>query len=75
MGWGWKYWKKVIERYHVLAEYRGKIFMAVRRFPKDYLFSGDICRNKLKSIQFPERLKYAHNTFKNCVHAKKDFFW
>lgn len=62
------------ERYHVLAEYR-KDFYGSTKVRKDYYFLGTFAGTNLKSIQFPERLKYAaYNTFKNCLRLKKISF-
>lgn len=62
------------ERYHVPAEYR-KDFYGSAKVRKDYYFLGTFAGTNLKSIQFPERLKYAaYNTFKNCVRLKKISF-
>ena len=55
------------ERYQVLAEYR-KDFYGSTKVRKDYYFLGTFAGTNLKSIQFPEHLKYAaYNTFKNCI--------
>ena len=62
------------ERYHVLAEYR-KDFYGSTKVLKDYYFLGTFAGTNLKSIQFPEHLKYAaYNTFKNCLRLKKISF-
>ena len=62
------------ERYHVLAEYR-KDFYGSTKVRKEYYFLGTFAGTNLKSIQFPERLKYAaYNTFKNCLRLKKISF-
>lgn len=59
------------EEYHNPAEYR-KDFYGSGRVLKEYYFLGTFAGTNLKSIQFPDRLKYvAYNTFKNCLRLKK----
>lgn len=54
------------------AEYQEDFYEAGTAYPKDWYFLGTFEGTNLKSIQFPNGLKYAsYDTFSNCSHLKE----